>query len=97
MNPISATRKDYDSIYLPTLSFFDSSLSKQKVKTHQPFTTPSTLSIGTILKTNLDRKALAVSESPSRQPSVPSITQDALLSPGCTRAVRNIISLSCQT
>ena len=66
----------------------------KKASTHHPLTTPSTLSIGTILNTYLARSAAASAEAASRQASVPSITHDALLSPGCTRADSNIISLS---
>jgi hypothetical protein len=55
--------------------------------------TPSTFSIGTILNTNILRAVTADGELPSSFAIVPCITHEELLSPGCTRALRKIISL----
>jgi hypothetical protein len=45
--------------------------------------------IGTILKTNLSRRYPACGESPVKKSIAPSIINEALLSPGCTRADKN--------
>ena len=48
---------------------------------------PSGLSIGTILKTYCSLSAIAAGLSAVRQSRMPCMIQEALLSPGCTRAV----------
>ena len=58
------------------------------VMTHQPFTTPSTLSMGSTLMTCAALRARPSGVADSRASSVPCTTCDELLSPGCTRAVR---------
>ena len=50
--------------------------------------TPSGLRMGTILKTKLSRKALASGVWLTRYSIAPFIIQEALLSPGCTLALR---------
>ena len=48
--------------------------------------TPSGLSMGTTRKSSSRRSASASAEVPVRKSRMPCIMNDALLSPGCTRA-----------
>ena len=57
--------------------------------THQPLMTPSTFSMGTILKRYLDRSSEA--SGATRKSSSPFIIQDALDSPGWTLEVKTTI------
>lgn len=59
------------------------------VYTYLPLTTPSGLSMGTILKMYASLRLCARGLLPIRNSRVPFITQLALVSPGCTRADRN--------
>ena len=58
-----------------------------------PSITPSGFSIGTILKTNRWRSSAASSCAETRNCKTPCMIQLALLSPGCTRAVRTTTGL----
>ena len=53
-----------------------------------PWTTPSGFSMGTTLNRNLRRSAAATALSLVKKSSMPCIIQEALLSPGCTRALK---------
>lgn len=55
-----------------------------------PFITPSGLRIGTILKTKWSRSALASAALLVRKSRTPFIIHEALLSPGCTLALRKM-------
>ena len=57
---------------------------------YDPLITPSGFNIGTSLKTKLSRRSLASGDPPVRKSRIPFIICEALLSPGCTRAVITI-------
>lgn len=76
--------------YLLSVCFSNSHPEKAPFfHTHQPLTTPSTLSMGTTLTTYEARSARPRAVGAIRASRVPWMTCDALLSPGCTRADRN--------
>ena len=58
--------------------------------------TPSTLSMGTILKTKAPLSRSAAGSSPARKSKAPFIIHEELDSPGCTLAVRNTSFRSCR-
>lgn len=66
----------------------------ERLQRQLPTMTPSTLSMGTILKTKFSRSILAVGLLPRRKSIMYSIMKLDIVSPGCTLAVRIIARFS---